>query len=299
MEVMLSEVERLLGATQRRDWLCCNHAQLIYDFTNPDAPEFRLMCTAPNELDLGLRQKLSSLDLHGFRVPTKAELDHRSVLDLFLSQALEVPLQTRDDGSTMLQCIDDHGFILTLDFTMKLLSIHERVACRVPCIPEGETGVSKTALTKMYSILRNSSLDQKVRARTIGDLKEIEDQLKTEGFALAESLVTIKERLHRAIIDGADGVGQRIFQWIQAKAQDRSPLFASLPCVSYDPEDSQEALDALEFFCSSVLEKTFYEINVDASLTENDFIRIFEEVRSTADRLVGSDATIFVFLDGK
>jgi hypothetical protein len=34
-----------------------------------------------------------------------------------------------DDGEQRISCIDDHSFVLTLDFTMKLLSIHERVAC--------------------------------------------------------------------------------------------------------------------------------------------------------------------------
>lgn len=143
MEVMLSEVERLLGENLRRDWLDTNHAQLIYDFTDPKAPEFRLVCTAPDQLDPELRQKLSRLDLPGFRIPTTSDLDQRETLDRFLSQALDVPLQTKDDGSQVLQCIDDNGFILTLDFTMKLLSIHERIACRIPCLMEGETGVSK------------------------------------------------------------------------------------------------------------------------------------------------------------
>lgn len=55
-----------------------------------------------------------------------------------------------------LKCIDEQGFVLNLDFTMKLLNIHERIAYCLPCIMEGEIRVSKTALTKMYNILRNS-----------------------------------------------------------------------------------------------------------------------------------------------
>lgn len=46
MEVMLSEVERLLGKDLRQDWLDTNHAQLIYDFTNATAPEFRLVSSS-------------------------------------------------------------------------------------------------------------------------------------------------------------------------------------------------------------------------------------------------------------
>lgn len=293
MEVMLSEVERLLGENQRRDWLATNHPQLIYDFSNPNAPEFRLICTAPDELDPELLRKLSSLDLPGFHVPTKAELDRRGILVLFLSQALEVPLQE------VSQCIDDSGFILTLDFTMKLLNIHERVACRVPCLLEGETGVSKTALTKMYSILRNSSLAQKARASTLQDLNEVEQQLLSEGFTLATSS-TVSERLHKMISGDTNSVALRAFDLIHGKASGRSPLFAALPSpIPGHDFTVQEALETLELFDYSVLEKTFFEINVDASLTEKDFVLMFEEVRVTAKKLAGSDATVVVFLDGK
>jgi hypothetical protein len=293
MEVMLSEVERLLGENQRRDWLACNHPQLIYDFSNPNAPEFRLICTAPDELDPELLQKLSSLDLPGFHIPTKAGLDRRDFLLLFLSQALEVPLQE------VTQCIDDRGFILTLDFTMKLLNIHERVSCRVPCLLEGETGVSKTALTKMYSILRNASLAQRARASTLQDLNEVEQQLLSEGFTLATG-TTVYERLRETISDNANGVALRAFNLIHEKASGRSPLFAALPSPNPGPDFVvQEALETLELFGCAGLEETFFEINVDSSLTENDFVRMFEEVRVTAKKLAGSDATVVVFLDGK
>jgi hypothetical protein len=293
MEVMLSEVERLLGENQRRDWLATNHPQLIYDFSNPNAPEFRLICTAPDELDPVLLQKLSSLDLPGFRIPTKPELDRRDILVLFLSQALEVPLPE------VTKCIDDHGFILTLDFTMKLLNIHERVACRVPCLLEGETGVSKTALTKMYSILRNASLAQKARASTLQDLNEIEQQLLSEGFILATSS-TVSGRLRQTVSDDANSVALRALNLIQEKLAGRSTLFATLSIPIRGPEFAvQEALEMLEQFSCSVLEKTFFEINVDASLTEKDFVRMFEEVRVTAKKLAGSNATVVVFLDGK
>jgi hypothetical protein len=48
--------------------------------------------------------------------------------------------------------------VLTLDFVMKMLCMNERIACRVPCIVEGETGVSKTALTRMLFVLLNRRL---------------------------------------------------------------------------------------------------------------------------------------------
>ena len=54
-----------------------------------------------------------------------------------------------------LQLIDDENYILTLDYTLKMLNIHERRECGVPVIIEGETGVGKTELLKILSKLWN------------------------------------------------------------------------------------------------------------------------------------------------
>jgi len=57
-----------------------------------------------------------------------------------------------------LSVIDDSAYVLTLDYTIKMLNIHERYKCGVPVIIEGETGVGKTALVEMLSKLWNQSL---------------------------------------------------------------------------------------------------------------------------------------------
>lgn len=296
MEVMLSEVERLLSENQRREWLLENHAQLIYDFTIPDAPEFRLVCTAPDDLDRDLRQKLLSLDLPGFSIPTKADLVERVALDRFLSQALDLPLHVRDDGTEVLQCVDENNFILTLDFTMKLLNMHERVACRVPCLLEGETGVSKTALTKMYSILRNSAMSHKAKRAASDDLDLLGQQLQDEGYSLPAS-GNVEDRLREIILDGDGGAG-RVLTLLQEQLKRRPSWFLPAPGLDEHASVSENALRTLTFFVSAVLETTFFEINVDSSLTEWDFNTKFDRIRAVADRLEGSDATVVVFLDG-
>ena len=48
-------------------------------------------------------------------------------------------------------------YVLTLDFALKMLNIHERYECRFPVIIEGETGVGKTALVSMLAELWNQS----------------------------------------------------------------------------------------------------------------------------------------------
>jgi hypothetical protein len=297
MEVMFSEVERLLSENQRRDWLVTNHAQLIYDFTEPKAPQFRLICTAPERLDGDLRKKLLTLDLPGFHVPTNAELGSRAILDKYLSQALEIPLQRRADGSEGLLCIDDCGFILTVDFTMKLLNIHERIACSVPCLIEGETGVSKTALTKMYSILRNSSLVEKARMSTSNDLEDIVRHLENEGN-VGDTSCSITEHL-RQMIQSSDEAANRFLEALIEKISRRPAVFLSITPGTESTESTQLALNALEQFVSYALHKTFFEINVDASLTEKDFVNMFDEICATAEALRGTEATIVVFLDGE
>ena len=80
------------------------------------------------------------------------DLYSRQKLDEYLSRALNVPLAKR-----RLTPIDEQNYVLTLDFTLKMLNIHERYECGIPVIIEGETGVGKTALIGMLSKLWSHS----------------------------------------------------------------------------------------------------------------------------------------------
>ena len=77
----------------------------------------------------------------------------RELLDKYLSRALNIEL-----NNGRLKPIDDAGYVLTLDYTLKMLNIHERYRSGMPVIIEGETGVGKTALVQMLSVLWNHSL---------------------------------------------------------------------------------------------------------------------------------------------
>ena len=79
----------------------------------------------------------------------------RDILDSFLSRALNVELENK-----RLSIVDDSAYVLTLDYTIKMLNIHERHECGIPVIIEGETGVGKTAVVEMLSKLWNQSLLQ-------------------------------------------------------------------------------------------------------------------------------------------
>ena len=94
----------------------------------------------------------------------------REVLDTYLARALSLPLfvvtetaiETNEFGKSTevtrykrLKIIDDDNYILTLDYALKMINIHERKECGMPVVIEGETGVGKTELLKMLSKLWN------------------------------------------------------------------------------------------------------------------------------------------------
>ena len=104
----------------------------------------------------------------------------RSCLDQYLSRSLNVPLEKNKMGHMCLLPIDEANYVLTLDFALKMLNIHERRECRVPAILEGETGVGKTALVKMLSELWNYSwqCEWNLRMSRIVDL--LENKIKSK-----------------------------------------------------------------------------------------------------------------------
>ena len=83
-----------------------------------------------------------------------SENQDRKVLDQYLARALGLPLEK----GKCLSAIDDSNYVLTLDYTIKMLNIHERYECGVPVIIKGETGVGKTALVEMLSRLWSHAL---------------------------------------------------------------------------------------------------------------------------------------------
>ena len=86
-------------------------------------------------------------------LPRPSDLYSRELLEEFISRALNIRLENKH-----LEPIDEAQYVLTLDYTIKMLNIHERYMCGIPVIIEGETGVGKTALVEMLSKLWNHAL---------------------------------------------------------------------------------------------------------------------------------------------
>lgn len=73
--------------------------------------------------------------------------------------------------------IDNNKYILTLDYAMKMLNIHERCLCTMPVVIEGETGVGKTALLDMLQKLWSQHLLFEWRKSRDGVLDQIRRHL--------------------------------------------------------------------------------------------------------------------------
>ena len=71
-----------------------------------------------------------------------------------MARALGLP----SEDEKHLSIIDEYNYVLTVDYAIKMLNIHERHICGMPVIIKGETGVSKTALVEMLSRLWNNAL---------------------------------------------------------------------------------------------------------------------------------------------
>lgn len=302
MEVMLSESRQMLQLEQNRCWTSSNHTQLIYDFTEKDNPQFRIICTSPEKLDCQQRERLSRLNLPGFRIPSSSELRQRETLDQFLSQALSIPLNEDPGGRKSLQCIDENRFVLTLDFCLKLLNINERVSCGVPCLMEGETGVSKTALAKMYSILLNSQQNRLASASTLGALESLLNELRTSYpcVAMEDNLGPadkIRTYLEPSTQHNAADANNFVRDCLVKACAKRNALFSPMPPNLVDHTEKECTKELLNWFTASYLEPTFFDINIHGSLTSDDLKLKIDEVRQTARKLSPLGVKIIVFLD--
>ncbi len=77
-------------------------------------------------------------------------------LEKYLYSALQI---TESDKSILKEI----GYVITLDYLQKMLSVHERLKCGMPVIISGETGVGKTFLFETLSKLYSESHIQNFR----------------------------------------------------------------------------------------------------------------------------------------
>ncbi len=86
------------------------------------------------------------------------ELKKQTVLEDYLCQALKV--QRNPEGE--ISILKARGYVLTVDYLLKMIGVHERQQCGMPVVISGETGVGKTFLLETLSELYNYSLHKKL-----------------------------------------------------------------------------------------------------------------------------------------
>ncbi|KAJ8607696.1 hypothetical protein CTAYLR_007308 [Chrysophaeum taylorii] len=301
MRTMLEEISVGLNENFRRTWRNEDHKQLIYDMTGPDGPTFGLISSAPDLVDPKTRAEFEAL---GFDIPM--EVRSRAVLDTYLSRAMGIPLDARD----RIAAIDENNFVLTLDFTLKLLSIHERIACNVPCIMEGETGVSKTALTRMYSILMNTAALTAAKVETRRVLESLVDALpENDGDDDDDDDDDlVRRRLEDGLKTDPAGVLNSVGADLLEAARDRGGMYEEPDKETIDAacqevedcvDDPQACVRLLRWFAEARLVQLFFELNVHAALAVDDVADRFVEIVDRARRIQdsGSSAKVVVFLD--
>ena len=177
MEIMLKEVERTLSNDHQVDWNSVRHEQMVFrkqiigiDGIAQENYTWSILCSNPNDRDSDWLERKEKLRGHGIQVPTMEDLERpdRRVLDSYLAYGIGVELEAvRKENSSSGSPFDFElgslylrNTVLTLDFTIKLLTINERVECGIPCIMQGETGVSKTELVRMLFTLKNGSMQK-------------------------------------------------------------------------------------------------------------------------------------------
>eukprot|EP01035_Chromulina_nebulosa_P018636 gene18636-24375_t len=176
MEVILNEAERVLSINQI-DWNKSRHEQMIFKKSKKSNGEndftWSILCTKPDDDDPDWINRKDKLRLLKLCVPSNEDLNRadRRVLDSYLANGLGIELndiqseqsssgQDFDFNLGSLPVLENNQFVLTVDFTIKLLTIYERIECGINCILQGETGVSKTKLTSMLFTLINKDFKE-------------------------------------------------------------------------------------------------------------------------------------------
>ena len=152
------------------------------------------------------------------------EVRERSFLDSCLSHALDI------QENNLASLIDEHKYVMTLDYAVKMLSVHERSKCGVPVIINGETGVGKTFLLEMLSLLWNQPilsainqqkstfqelLVQKIEAHDTDETKELLDALKNNKRLHLEQLQDV------LVLQDLQEPSKRLYNVLSAELLDR------------------------------------------------------------------------------
>jgi hypothetical protein len=327
LTAMLKEVNSFCHPDIQEDWKHHAHQQLVYDFKNGSA-SFLFLSLNPDKLSHGEREKLEKI---GIEIPPIDQLNSREMLDRYLSSALNIDLehiQTSSDSTNQyrLSVIDKERYVLTVDYAVKMLDIHERRMCGVPVVIEGETGVGKTALVRMLSLLWNESL-KRSRRIALGRILELlqtracagpfpDDFTSILGPEDVDAAIHLAccintgERPVQADVSKVCAVYWQDIKKVLLEAIDEPSMYIldidkALIMQAKNKGDSKSTARLLDAFIGVKQLDTFHKLSVHAALTPEDIIKFFspkfqqanELLLLTAERDGKQPPTVVIFLD--
>ena len=176
------------------------------------------------------------------------ELKEQKTLQDCLCTALQIRNDPSQSGLSVLQ---NQGYVLTLDYLLKMLSVHERQQCGMPVIISGETGVGKTFLLETLSKLYNHSYQQSLSLWREHLMEYMKQQLRSL-IALPDEVCTIvysnwktAEQFEDMLSSLFDAVKQtfleRVLSWFHKMQKERNisnvfPLIQFLPVSREIPQ---------------------------------------------------------------
>ena len=306
MRIMIFEVNKFCDPSCKEDWSVNEHQQLIYN-TSGGGHTIKFLSLNPNMLDPELRKDFKTL---GIIVPNFKDLGTRSKLEELLAHALS--LESTDSISEL---INEEEYVLTVDFLLKMLNIHERRMCRYPVVIVGETGVGKTKLLEFLSKLWNKTIHRayyKTVDAIMDIIKKNIDQILFSGPNQPESgnlgaLISLNEAISARRQPPEDSV-LKACEILYQEFSRPLETFCRMPAFNLFLIDHHIAETAIRFqspentsrFLIALLSakpiETFIKINVHSALTPTDikykFTEIFEKAEMLSKPLIPSEKPI-------
>ena len=169
------------------------------------------------------------------------ELKKQKTLQDCLCTALQIRKDPSQSGLSVLQ---NQGYVLTLDYLLKMLSVHERQQCGMPVIISGETGVGKTFLLETLSKLYNHSYQQSLSLWRENLMDYMKQQLHSlipspdEVCTIIDSTWKTAEQFEDMLSSLLDAVKQtflkRVLSWFH-KMQKENNISDVFPLIQFLP----------------------------------------------------------------
>ena len=330
MELMLNEVNTTFcSLISSREWSSLDHHQLVYDSVG-GAYSILYLSLSPEKLPHIITQALETI---GVVIPQREQLGNRDTLDPYLARVMGIRLQGNDNNR--LSLIDNEKYVLTSDFVMKMININERRLCGVPVIIEGETGVGKTELMRILSLLwkipyqHNMDRWKSIFHEALNDkLADEDEKYVGELFSIVEKVgLSCTEFSKVDLLNDLDKLEQMVkrFFSIVIKSLDeliQLPAFYLLDFywdekligkIINNKVSIGDAYQLSIFLCrllKAPFIQTFYKYNMHSAITQENIKMYFVEIIESATKIytrcqyISSDGqkqiivpTITVFID--